>query len=106
MKLHFAILTALTGLTIASAAYADPPNSAIFEVPFTPDEQALYDKNLIMELYEPTEGQSMAESHYSPAQAEQFLFAEGWDKYHDRFFTRGYVQEGLDAYSKARRKGE
>jgi hypothetical protein len=44
------------------------------------------------------EGKSMAESHYSRAQAEQFLFLEGWDKYHDRFFTRCYVQEGEDAY--------
>jgi hypothetical protein len=50
------------------------------------------------------EGKSMAEFRYSPAQAEQFLFAEGWDKYHDRFFTRAYVQEGSEAYNKARRK--
>jgi hypothetical protein len=53
-----------------------------------------------MEDAEParTEGRSMAEFHYSRSQAEQFLFAEGWDKYHDRFFTRCYVQEGKDAY--------
>ena len=44
------------------------------------------------------EGRSMAEFHYSRSQAEQFLFAQGWDKYHDRFFTRCYVQEGEDAY--------
>jgi hypothetical protein len=50
------------------------------------------------------EGKSMAEFHYSPAQAEQFLFAQGWDKYHDRFFTRAYVQEGLDAYEASRRR--
>jgi hypothetical protein len=44
------------------------------------------------------EGRSMAEVHYSRSQAEQFLFAQGWDEYHDRFFTRAYVQEGLQAY--------
>jgi hypothetical protein len=46
------------------------------------------------------QGRSMAESHYSPEQAHEFLFAQGWDKYHDRFFTRCYVQEGEDAYQK------
>jgi hypothetical protein len=53
------------------------------------------------------EGRSMAECHYTPSQAHEFLFAEGWDKYHDRFFTRCYVQEGEDAYEevvKARQK--
>ena len=49
------------------------------------------------------EGKSMAQSHYSPSQAEQFLFAEGWDKYHSRFLTRPYIQEGMDAYKSARR---
>jgi hypothetical protein len=45
------------------------------------------------------EGRSMASFHYTEAQAEQFLFAQGWDKYHhDRFFTRAYVQEGLAAF--------
>src|SRR5438067_7214633 len=44
------------------------------------------------------QGRSMAEFHYSPSQAHEFLFAQGWDKYHDRFFTRCYVQEGEDAY--------
>jgi hypothetical protein len=44
------------------------------------------------------QGRSMAEFHYSPSQAHEFLFAEGRDKYHDRFFTRCYVQEGEDAY--------
>jgi hypothetical protein len=39
----------------------------------------------------------MASFNYSPQQAEQFLFAEGWDKYHDRYFTRCYVQEGENA---------
>jgi TPR repeat protein len=46
------------------------------------------------------EGESMAEFHYSRVQAHEFLFAQGWDKYHDRFFTRCYVQEGEDAYDK------
>jgi len=47
------------------------------------------------------QGRSMAECHYSPSQAHEFLFAQGWDKYHDRFFTRCYVQEGEEAYNKA-----
>lgn len=47
------------------------------------------------------EGKSMAEFKYSPQQAHEFLFAEGWDKYHDRFFTRCYVQEGESAYEQA-----
>jgi hypothetical protein len=47
------------------------------------------------------EGESMAQFHYSRSQAEQFLHMQGWDKYHDRFFTRCYVQEGMDAYDKA-----
>ena len=48
------------------------------------------------------EGKSLAEFRYSSAQLEQFLFAEGWDKYHDRFLTRAYIQEGLEAYDIAR----
>jgi hypothetical protein len=47
------------------------------------------------------QGRSMAEFHYTPSQAHEFLFAQGWDKYHDRFFTRCYVQEGEDAYDTA-----
>ena len=47
------------------------------------------------------QGRSMAEFHYSPEQAHEFLFAQGWDKYHDRFFTRCYVQEGEAAYEAA-----
>jgi hypothetical protein len=47
------------------------------------------------------QGRSMAEFHYSSSQAHEFLFAQGWDKYHDRFFTRCYVQEGENAYDKA-----
>jgi hypothetical protein len=48
-----------------------------------------------------SEGRSMAECHYSPQQAHEFLFAQGWGKYHDRFFTRCYVQEGENAYEAA-----
>ena len=51
-----------------------------------------------------SQGISMAESKYTPDMAEQFLLAEGWSKYHDRFFTRAYVQEGMDAYEKAERR--
>jgi hypothetical protein len=47
------------------------------------------------------EGRSMAECKYTPQQAHEFLFAQGWDKYHDRFFTRCYVQEGEAAYETA-----
>jgi hypothetical protein len=47
------------------------------------------------------QGRSMAEFRYSPSQAHEFLFAQGWDKYHDRFFTRCYVQEGENAYDEA-----
>src|SRR6266849_5201724 len=47
------------------------------------------------------QGRSMAEFRYTPEQTHEFLFAQGWDKYHDRFFTRCYVQEGEDAYDKA-----
>src|SRR5207302_4808307 len=46
------------------------------------------------------QGRSMAEFRYTPEQAHEFLFAQGWDKYHDRFFTRCYVQEGEAAYEK------
>jgi hypothetical protein len=48
-----------------------------------------------------SEGRSMAESQYNGRMANQFLFAEGWDLYHDRFLTRAYVQEGMDAFNKA-----
>jgi hypothetical protein len=47
------------------------------------------------------QGRSMAEFHYTSEQAHEFLFAQGWDKYHDRFFTRCYVQEGEAAYDEA-----
>jgi hypothetical protein len=132
IKKLFTYLAAVVSLTIANSIHAANP--------LTPEEQALFDRNLIMETYVPTkhsgheigtvkaqakgaksvtvlvfnfgiedaepareEGKSMAEFNYTPAMAEQFLFAQGWDKYHDRFFTRAYVQEGLDAYSRARR---
>ena len=114
---------------------------------FSKEEQALLDKNRIMQMYKPDEhsrhfvaqidsatdpktgkkrkipkdaqavlcfvfgmedakpareqGRSMAEFQYSPQQAHEFLFAQGWDKYHDRFFTRCYVQEGEAAYEAA-----
>jgi hypothetical protein len=114
---------------------------------FTKEEQALLDKNRIMQMYKPDEhsrhfiahidsatdpksgekrkiskdaqavlcfvfgmedakpareqGKSMAECNYNPQQAHEFLFAQGWDKYHDRFFTRCYVQEGEAAYEGA-----
>jgi hypothetical protein len=51
-----------------------------------------------------SEGRSMAEFQYNRGLANQFLFAEGWDKYHDRFFSRAYLQEGMDAYEKALKK--
>jgi hypothetical protein len=48
------------------------------------------------------EGISMAKFHYTPAQAHDFIFAEGWSKYQpDRFFTRAYVQEAEAAFVKA-----
>ena len=112
----------------------------------TSEEQALFDKGLVMQTYNPDEhsghfitrvdavkdgktgkerkiespkallcfvfgkedaeparkeGRSIAESHHDRSQAEQSLFAHGQEKYHDRFFTRCYVQEGLDAYDRA-----
>ena len=108
---------------------------AFTQGPLTAEEQALHDKNLIMEVYEPDnpsghevwndektgselvynfgiedataardEGRSMAGFNYTKEMADKFLFAEGWDKYHDRFFTRAYVQEGMAAYTAARKK--
>lgn len=117
------IVTAVASLTIVNAKAA-----------LSPEEQTLFEKNLYMETYEPDqptghqigsiggkpvlifnfgiedvkaarfEGRSMAQFHYGREQAEQFLFAEGWDKYHDRFFTRAYVQEGMEAYNAVRRR--
>src|SRR5438874_8063080 len=132
--LKLLLISATAFLTIGSSQ----------EDKFTKEEQAIVDKNRIMQMYKPDEhsrhfiahidsatdpktgekrkiskdaqavlcfvfgledaqpareqGRSMAESHYSPQQAHEFLFAQGWDKYHDRFFTRCYVQEGEDAY--------
>src|SRR5438132_6380686 len=132
--LTLSLVTAAAFITISSSK-ADK---------FTKEEQALLDKNRIMQMYKPDEhsrhfiahidsatdpktgekrkiskdavlcfvfgmedaqpareqGRSMAEFHYSPEQAHEFLFAQGWDKYHDRFFTRCYIQEGEDAYQK------
>jgi hypothetical protein len=47
------------------------------------------------------QGRSMAECKYSFSQAHEFLFAQAWEKYHDRFFTRCYLQEGENAYNAA-----
>ena len=47
------------------------------------------------------QGRSMADFHYTPEQAHELLFAQGWGKYHDRFFTRCYLQEGENAYNAA-----
>jgi len=133
-------------LFVISAAFCVALSSSKADK-FTKEEQALLDKNRIMQMYKPDEhsrhfiarvdsatdpktgekrkiskdaqavlcfvfgvedaqparkqGRSMAESHYSPEQAHEFLFAQGWDKYHDRFFTRCYVQEGEAAYEAA-----
>jgi hypothetical protein len=133
-------------LLLISAAFCVALSSSKADK-FTKEEQALLDKNRIMQMYKPDEhsrhfvahiesaadpktgekrkiskdaqavlcfvfgmedaqpareqGRSMAEFHYTPSQAHEFLFAQGWDKYHDRFFTRCYVQEGEDAYNKA-----
>jgi hypothetical protein len=138
-KLHLRTL-----LTIAASV--GPLNLTKADT-LTAEEQALVDKEAVMEMYKPDEhsrhfiahidsvtdpktkkaskmannpqavvcfvfgmedaeparkeGRSMAECHYSPSQAREFLFAQGWDKYHDRFFTRCYVQEGEAAYHKA-----
>src|SRR5438552_393823 len=133
-------------LLLISAAFSVAVSSSKADK-FTKEEQALLDKNRVMQMYKPDEhsrhfiaqidsatdpktgkkrkisknaqavlcfvfgmedakpareqGRSMAEFHYSPEQAHEFLFAQGWDKYHDRFFTRCYVQEGESAYEAA-----
>jgi hypothetical protein len=52
------------------------------------------------------EGNSMAQFHYTAAQAHDFIVAEGWSKYQpDRFFTRAYVQEAEAAFAKASGRG-
>jgi hypothetical protein len=131
-------------LLLISAAFCVALSSSKADK-FTKEEQALLNKNRIMQMYKPDEhsrhfiahidsatdpktgekrkikdaqgalcfvfgmedaqpareqGRSMAEFHYTPQQAHEFLFAQGWDKYHDRFFTRCYVEEGEDAYQK------
>ena len=133
-------------LVLMSASFCVAVSSSKAEK-FTNEEQALLDKNRIMQMYKPDEhsrhfiaridsamdpktgekrkiskdasavlcfvfgmedaqpareqGRSMAECKYSPQQAHEFLFAQGWDRYHDRFFTRCYVQEGEAAYETA-----
>ena len=135
----------LTLSLVAAAAFITISSSKADK--FTKEEQALLNKNRIMQMYKPDEhsrhfiaqiesaadpktgekrkiskdaqavlcfvfgmedaqpareqGRSMAEFHYTPSQAHEFLFAQGWDKYHDRFFTRCYVQEGEAAYEAA-----
>jgi hypothetical protein len=44
------------------------------------------------------QGREMKGFNYTPAMAQQFLFAQGWDESHDRFYTRAYVQEGMNGY--------
>jgi hypothetical protein len=44
------------------------------------------------------QGREMAGFHCTPVMAQQFLFAQGWDEFHDRFYTRAYVQEGMSGY--------
>jgi len=131
--------TLLTIMAVGLTAYA-ADEETFHQGPYSAAEQALVDRNLVMEMYRPTEpsghmlgkmkvtgntkpgdhsddvvifnfgredaeaakseGSSMATFNYTPALAEQFLFAEGWDKYHhDRFFTRAYIQEGMAAFT-------
>lgn len=45
------------------------------------------------------EGRNMREAHYTAKMAHDFLFAEGWDKFHSRYFTRVYVQDGLSGFN-------
>ena len=133
-------------LLLISAAFCAALSSSKADK-FTKEEQALLDKNRVMQMYKPDEhsrhfvaqidsatdpktgekrkiskdasavlcfvfgiedakpareqGKSMAEFHYTPQQAHEFLFAQGYEKYHDRFFTRCYVQEGENAYEEA-----
>jgi hypothetical protein len=79
----------------------DPKTGKTRKIPR--DAQAVVSFVFAIEDAEPArkEGRSMADFHYSSSQVHEFLFAQGWDKYHDRFFTRCYVQEGEDAYNQA-----
>jgi hypothetical protein len=151
------LITFVVGLCAITAAQAQqisaPVNDLMYQVAndLNSDEQALFDKGAIMEMFSPNEhsshmithieavkqgkkgkehkmdnsepvlclvfgiedatpareeGKSMAEFRYSRSQAEQFLFAQAWDKYHDRFLTRAYVQEGEEAFNKALKKAK
>jgi hypothetical protein len=134
----FTLLTIMAAGLTAHAA----DEETFHKGPYSAAEQALVDRNLVMEMYQPTkpsghmlgkmkitdttkpgdnghsddvvifnfaredaeaakdEGSSMATFNYTAALAEQFLFAEGWDRYHhDRFFTRAYIQEGMTAFA-------
>jgi hypothetical protein len=46
-----------------------------------------------------SQGREMRAFNYTPAMAQQFLFAQGWDRSKDRFYTRAYVQEGMAGYN-------
>src|SRR5437899_9284059 len=117
-------------LLLISAAFCVTLSSSEADK-FTKEEQALLDKNRVMQMYKPDEhsrhfiahidsatdpktgekrkiskdaqavlcfvfgmeeaqpvreqGCSMAEFHYSPEQAHEFLFAQACNTYHDRF---------------------
>jgi hypothetical protein len=78
--------------SISNPKRPDIPPSTILELSFGSDDAEPARK----------EGRDMAQFHYSEHQAEMFLYLEGWEKYHhDRFFTRAYVQEGMQAFEKA-----
>ena len=140
-------ISTVTFTAIACTIADEPARRSRSGGGFTKEEQALLDKNRIMQMYKPDEhsrhfvahiesaqdpktgekrkiskddsavlcfvfgmedakpareqGKSMAECKYSPQQAHEFLFAQGYEKYHDRFFTRCYVQEGEQAYEAA-----
>jgi hypothetical protein len=113
---------------------AQADDFADWHTSWTAEERALQRRNLMMEMYRPTEhtghtilwmrvkgsnrskvlafnfgielgqearaqGREMRGFNYTPAMAQQFLFAQGWDKFHDRFYTRAYVQEGMAGYN-------
>ncbi|HST30737.1 MAG TPA: hypothetical protein VLK27_07855 [Chthoniobacterales bacterium] len=86
---------------IANIEAADPKTGGKRKI--SKDAQAVVCFVFGMEDAKPArdEGKSMAECHYTSSQTHEFLFAQGWDKYHDRFFTRCYVQEGENAYEEA-----
>jgi len=132
------IMILMAAVAFGLAAEARAGNLETHTGSLSAEEQGLYNKGAIVELYKPdqpsghrvlfirpsgggtktkvlvfnfgievataarAEGRSMAERKYTPTMAEQFLLAQGWDKYRDRFFTRAYVQEGLSAYERGK----